>query len=78
MRETESKEFMEKTEEFAKKIIRLAVEEGLTAKELCRAVDTARWISENSMVDIESIEKTDFPSRHIVELATSVFDVTDH
>lgn len=61
------KEFLEKTEEFAKKIIRLAKEDGLTVRELYAAADTAKGIADNSMVDGESIEKTDFPSRHIAE-----------
>lgn len=61
-----SKDFLEKTEEFAKKIIRLAKEDGLTVKELDRAADTAKGIAYNSMVDTESIEKTDYPSHHKV------------
>lgn len=63
----EGKEFFERTEEFAKKIVRLAKEDGLTVKELYKAADIAQGISYNSMVDCESIEKTDYPSRHIVE-----------
>ncbi len=59
------KKFYEKTEDFAKKIIRLAKEDGLTVAELYRAADTAKGIADNSMVDIASIEKTDFPSCHI-------------
>lgn len=62
----DNKEFYEKTEEFAKKIARMAKEDGLTVRELYAAADTAKGIADNSMVDIESIEKTDFPSRHIV------------
>lgn len=61
----DNKEFFEKTEEFAKKIIRLAKEENLTVRELDKAADTAKGIAYNSMVDIESIEKTDYPSRNI-------------
>lgn len=63
----DSKEFIEKTEEFAKKIVRIAKEDGLTVRQLCMATDTAKGIAYNSMVDSESIEKTDYPSRHIVE-----------
>lgn len=68
------KEFLEKTEEFAKKIIKMAAEDGLTVRELCKAADTAQGIAYNSMVDSESIEKTDFPSRHIVEPSPTIFD----
>ncbi len=64
--ETDKKEVYEKTEEFAKKIIGLAAEEGLTVMELCMAADTAKGISERSIVDKESIERIDYPSRHIV------------
>ena len=63
----DGKEFYEKTEEFAKKIIRLAKNDGLTVRELYAAANIAKGISDNSMVDIESIERTDYPSRHIVE-----------
>ena len=56
-----------KSEEFAKKIIRLAKEDGLTVKELNMAAETAKGIAYNSMVDCESIEKVDYPSRHIAE-----------
>ncbi len=54
-----------KLDEFAKKIIQTASEEKLTVGELCRAADMAKGISGNSTVDVESIEKTDFPSQHI-------------
>lgn len=60
------KEFYEKTEEFAKKIINLAAEEGLTVRELCKAVDTAKAIADYSVVDKNSVEKPDYQSRHIV------------
>lgn len=63
----DGKEFYEKTEEFAKKIINLAAEEGLTVRELCKSADTAKGIAYNSMIDAESIERTDYPSHHIVE-----------
>lgn len=63
----DSKEFFEKTEEFAKKIIRMAKEDGLTVRQLCMAADMAQGISNNSMIDTESIEKTDYPSRHIAD-----------
>lgn len=61
------KAFLIKTEKFAKKIVKMAAEDGLTVKELDRAADTAKGIAYNSMVDNESIEKSDYPSRHIVE-----------
>lgn len=61
----DNKEFYEKTEEFAKKIINLAAEEGLTVRELCKSADIAKGISDNSTVDVESVERTDFPSQHI-------------
>lgn len=63
----DGKEFIENTEEFAKKVIVLAKEDGLTVRQLCMATDTMKEIAYNSMVDSESIEKTDYPSRHIVE-----------
>ncbi len=66
----DGKEFYIKTEKFAKKIVRMAKEDGLTVRELCTAADTAQGIVYNSMVDTESIEKTDFPSRHIVDTDT--------
>ena len=61
------KEFLEKTEEFAKKIVKMAVEDGLTVRELCAAASVAKGIADDSMVDVESIERTDYPSRHIAE-----------
>lgn len=54
-----------KSEEFAKKIIELAAEEGLTVRELYAAADTAKGMADNSMADSKSIEKTDFPSCRI-------------
>ena len=73
----DSKEVLEKTEEFAMKIIKLAAWDGLTVRELCKAADTAQGIAYNSIVDSESIEKTDFPSRHIVEPTEMLFTPTD-
>lgn len=67
----DGKEFYEKTEEFAKKIINLALEEGLTVRELRKSADMAKWIANNSILDKDSIENTDFPSRHIVERRTA-------
>lgn len=64
-----------KSEEFAKKIIRMAAEEKLTIGELYDAADMAKRISDNSTVKVESIEKTDFPSQHIAVPAASMFDV---
>lgn len=63
----DGKEFYEKTEKFAKKIIGLAADEGLTVRELYAAADMIKRISDNSAVNREAIEKTDFPSTHIVE-----------
>lgn len=54
-----------KSEEFAKKIIQMAAEEGLTVSELYSAADIAKGISDNSTVDVGSMEKTFFPSQHI-------------
>lgn len=59
------KEFYEKTEEFAKKIIKLASDEGLTVKELYRAADTAKAIADYSIVDKESVEKPAYPSKQM-------------
>lgn len=61
----DNKEFYEKTEEFAKRIINLAAEEGLTVRELCKAADTAKGIAEYSVVNKNSTEKPDYPSQHI-------------
>lgn len=61
------KEFYEKTEEFAKKIISIAADEGLTVRELCKAADTAKAIVDYSVVDKESVEKLDYPSQHIAD-----------
>ena len=60
-------ETLERSEEFAKKIINLAAEDNMTVYELCKAADIAKAVSENSMVDKESIEKTDFASCYITE-----------
>lgn len=62
----DGKEFYKKTEEFAKKIINLAAEEGLTVRELCKAADTAKEIADYSVVDKNSVEKPDYPSQYIV------------
>ncbi len=59
------KYFLEKTESFAKKIVNLAAEEGLTVHELCQAAETAKAIAERSTVDKESINKVDYPSQFI-------------
>lgn len=64
----DGKEFYEKTEGFAKKIINLATEEGLTVREFYSAADMAKRIADNSAVDREAIVKTDFPSTRIVEM----------
>jgi len=61
----EGKEFYEKTEEFAKKIINLAAEEGLTFYELCKSADTAKGIGAHSFVEKESASRVDYPSQHI-------------
>lgn len=59
--------YMKKAEKFAQKIILLAAEEELTIHEFTKAVDMAKGISANSMVEKGSIERTDFPSGHIVD-----------
>lgn len=61
------KEFYEKTEKFAKKIIGLAADEGLTVRELCKAADTAKAIAGYSVVDKNSVGKPDYPSQHIAD-----------
>lgn len=61
----DSKEFYEKTEEFAKKIVSLAADDGFTVHEFCKVVDMAKAIAECSTVDKESIEKCDYLSQHI-------------
>lgn len=61
------KEQMIREEEFAKKIVKLASEEHLTVRELWDAADIAKGISENSLVEFGSIEKTDFHSKYICD-----------
>lgn len=74
----DGKELMEKTEKFAKRIISIAADEGLTVRELYGAVDMVKRIADNSTVEWEAVEKTDFPSQHIIVPASeSVFDVSD-
>lgn len=60
------KESIMKSEKFARKIINLAAQEGLTVKELCNAAEIAMGASYNSTVEWEAVAKTDFPSSHIV------------
>lgn len=62
-----------KTEHFAKKIIQMAAEEKLTVGELCKAADIVKGISDNSTVEVESVEKTDFPSQHISTIHEELF-----
>lgn len=73
----DNKEFYEKTEEFAKKIINLAAEEGLTVRELCKSADTAKGISDNSTVEVEAIGKADFPSQYICTVHEELFTPED-
>lgn len=61
------KESMIRSENLARKIIKLAEEEGLTVRELWCAADIAKDIANNSSVEREAIVRTDFPSTHIVE-----------
>lgn len=61
------KEFLEKTEEFAKKIVKIAAKDRLTVVELCQAADTAKAIAYRSMVDNESIKRANYPSQHLAE-----------
>lgn len=53
-----------KSEEFAKKIIQMAAEEGITVGELRYSVILARNIANNSAVKREAIEGISFPSEH--------------
>ena len=59
--------YMKKAETFAKKIVQLASEEELTINEFAKALDMAKGISVNSMVEKGSIERIDFPSAHIID-----------
>lgn len=59
--------YMKKAETFAKKIVQLASEEELTINEFAKALDMAKGISVNSMVEKGSIERIDFPSDHIID-----------
>lgn len=56
-----------KAEKFAKNMVLAATEEGLTIKEICYAADMVKEISENSIVEKGSIERTDFLSNHTVD-----------
>lgn len=56
-----------KVEKFAKNMVLGSIEEGLTIKEFCYAADMAKEISENSIVEKGSIERTDFLSNHTVD-----------
>lgn len=56
-----------KAEKFAKNMVLAATEEGLTIKEICYAAEMAKEISENSIVEKGSIERTDFLSNHTVD-----------
>lgn len=60
----DAKESYIKTEEFAKKIVKLSADDGLTVKELRKAVDMAKWIANNSIVDKESIDKAEYSARY--------------
>lgn len=53
-----------KSEEFAKKIIKMAAEDGLTVGELRYSVTLARDIANNSTVRREAVEGISFPSEH--------------
>lgn len=59
---------MIRSENFARKIIKLAAEQKLTVNELYGAADMAKRISDNSTVEWEAVAKTDFPSTHIAEM----------
>lgn len=74
----EEKTTLSKAEEFAKKIIRMAVEEKLTVGELYSATNMAKGISDNSAVEIESIEKADFPSQHAVTPTGLTLSITSY
>lgn len=56
-----------KAEKFAKNMVLAATEEELTIKEICYAADMVKEISENSIVEKGSIERTDFLSNHTVD-----------
>ena len=73
----DNKEFYEKTEEFAKRIVKLAVDERLTVREFCESADMAQGVVYNSIIGNESIENTDFPSRHIAEQPKMLFTPED-
>lgn len=59
------KDSLFEAEKFARKIIRLAAEEGLTVNQLYKAADIAKAIADNSTVEWEAVQKTSFPSAHI-------------
>lgn len=59
------KESIARIENFSRQIIKLAAEEKLTVRELCYAADMLKGIAENSTVEWESVEKSEFPSKYI-------------
>lgn len=59
----EYKKILEKTEEFAKEVVNLAVEKGITVSEFGSALDTAKIMAANSLVDKDCVEKTELPSK---------------
>lgn len=66
-----------KTEEFAKKIIRMAAEKKLTVGEFYEATDIAKGIADYSAVEAESAEKADLPSQHISMAHEELFTPED-
>lgn len=55
-----SAEKSEKSKDFAKKVIELAVEEGLTVIEFKGAIDFAEAISEESAVEMDAIKRSEY------------------
>ena len=60
-------------EEFAKTIIKMASEKGITVAKLSRALKVAEEVARNSVVSKESIESYDFPASHIAENISELF-----
>lgn len=65
-----------KYEEFAKKIVKFAAEEGMTVFEFYNAIEIAKEISKKTVVDAEIADKFDFLSQRCC-CSTKLFDTTE-
>lgn len=68
-----SKADMLEAEDFAKSIIKMASEKGITVAKLSKALEVAEKVARNSIVTKESIDSYDFPAAYIVEDQPELF-----